>query len=57
MSDESGREIYEELGVRPVINATGGNRTLLGGSILSTKVSRAMQVANRYYVDMKELLT
>ena len=38
MSDESGREIYEELGVRPVINATGGNRTLLGGSILSTKV-------------------
>ncbi|TEU15528.1 MAG: aminotransferase class V-fold PLP-dependent enzyme, partial [Anaerolineales bacterium] len=43
-------------GVRPVINATGGNRTLLGGSILSTKVSRAMQVANRYYVDMKELL-
>jgi len=56
MSDESGREIYEELGVRPVINATGGNRTLLGGSILSTKVSRAMQAANRYYVNMKELL-
>lgn len=56
MSDESSREIYEELGVRPVINVTGGNRTLLGGSILSTKVSRAMQVANRYYVDMKELL-
>jgi len=47
---------YRELGVRPVINATGGNRTLLGGSILSPTVSRAMQEANRYYVDMKELL-
>jgi len=55
MADESGR-IYEELGVRPVINATGGHMTRLGGSILSPKVSQAMQEANRYYVDMKELL-
>lgn len=56
MSSEKGRAVYEELGVRPVINATGGHRTLLGGSILRPKVQRAMQEANRYYVDMKELL-
>jgi len=48
--------VYDELGVKPVINALGGNMTLLGGSILSPKVNQAMQEANRYYVDMKELL-
>jgi len=56
MPDQSGRRVYDRLGVRPVINATGGNRTLLGGSMLSPKVGQAMQEANRYYVDMKELL-
>jgi len=56
MANESGRRIYEELGVRPVINATGWRLTLLGGSILSPQVQQAMQEANRYYVDMKELL-
>jgi len=56
MVNDSGRRVYEELDVRPVINATGGHMTLLGGSILSPKVSQAMQEANRYYVDMKELL-
>lgn len=56
MTNESGRRVFEELGVRPVINATGGHMTLLGGSILSPKVGQAMQEANRYYVDMKELL-
>jgi L-seryl-tRNA(Ser) seleniumtransferase len=39
-----------------VINATGGHRTLLGGSILSPAVQQAMHEANRYYVDMVELL-
>jgi D-glucosaminate-6-phosphate ammonia-lyase len=56
MPDQSDRRVYDELGVRPVINATGGNRTLLGGSILSPNITQAMQEANRYYVDMKELL-
>jgi len=56
MINEGGRRVYEELGARPVINATGGHLTLLGGSILSSKVRQAMQQANRYYVDMKELL-
>jgi L-seryl-tRNA(Ser) seleniumtransferase len=39
-----------------VINATGGQRTLLGGSVLSPTVRQAMEDANRYYVDMEELL-
>jgi L-seryl-tRNA(Ser) seleniumtransferase len=56
MGTESGRSVYGELGVRPVINASGGHRTLLGGSILSPAVNRAMEAANRYYVDMTELL-
>ena len=53
---ESLSNVYDELGVKPVINALGGNMTLLGGSILSPKINQAMQEANRYYVDMKELL-
>lgn len=51
--DEIG--VYEELGVRPVINARGP-RTILGGSRLSPRVRAAMEAANRYHVDMAELL-
>jgi L-seryl-tRNA(Ser) seleniumtransferase len=47
--------IYEELGVRPVVNAAG-NATRLGGSILSPSVRAAMEAANQAYVDMDELL-
>lgn len=55
MGDESSRRVYQELGVKPAINATGGRLTKLGGSILSPKVRLAMEEANRYYVDMEEL--
>jgi L-seryl-tRNA(Ser) seleniumtransferase len=55
MSDNTGRQIYEELGVKPVINAAG-NMTLLGGSRPSAKVLEAMEQANRYFADMEELL-
>ncbi len=55
MDSERGRRIYEDLGVNPVINAMG-SQTVLGGSRLSPTVLRAMQDANRYFVDMKELL-
>ncbi|MFQ6042738.1 MAG: hypothetical protein ACE5PV_17915, partial [Candidatus Poribacteria bacterium] len=55
MSEKS-LKLYNDLGVNPVINALGGNMTLLGGSILSPKVSEAMELANRYYVQMEELL-
>jgi len=46
---------YEELGVRPVINAAG-NMTLLGGSRPSSKVVAAMKETGDSFVEMKELL-
>jgi len=47
--------VYDELGVKPVINARG-HLTVLGGSSPSPRVLAAMEAANRYYVDMAELL-
>jgi L-seryl-tRNA(Ser) seleniumtransferase len=47
--------IFEEIGVKPVINAVG-NQTVLGGSQLSPRVRAAMEETNRYFVDMAELL-
>lgn len=47
--------VFDEIGVIPVINARGNN-TVLGGSTPSARVKRAMQDAERYYVDMQELL-
>jgi L-seryl-tRNA(Ser) seleniumtransferase len=47
--------VYEQLGVTPVINARGNN-TVLGGSTPSARVRRAMHEAERYYVDMQQLL-
>jgi L-seryl-tRNA(Ser) seleniumtransferase len=46
--------IYDELGVTPVINARG-NYTTLGGSSFSPAVRRAMEEADRYFVDMQAL--
>lgn len=60
MVEQSGQiqagQIYEELGLRPVINCSGFHLTVLGGSILSPTVRKAMDDANRYFVDMQELL-
>ncbi len=47
--------IFESLGITPVINARGNN-TVLGGSTPSVRVRRAMQDVERYYVDMQQLL-
>jgi D-glucosaminate-6-phosphate ammonia-lyase len=47
--------IYEELGVTPVINARGNN-TVLGGSTPSPRVKAAIERAERYFVDMEQLL-
>jgi L-seryl-tRNA(Ser) seleniumtransferase len=47
--------VYEQLGVRPIINARGNN-TVLGGSTPSARVKRAMQDAERSYVEMAQLL-
>jgi D-glucosaminate-6-phosphate ammonia-lyase len=47
--------VYESLGITPVINARGNN-TVLGGSTPSARVRRAMLDVERYYVDMQQLL-
>ena len=54
MSDGS-TGVYEELGVRPVINAQG-NRTVIGGSSISRAIAAARDEANERYVPMEELL-
>ena len=54
MSDGS-TGVYEELGVRPVINAQG-NRTVIGGSSISRAIAEARDEANERYVPMEELL-
>jgi D-glucosaminate-6-phosphate ammonia-lyase len=56
MDADRGLKIYEELGLRPVINCSGFHLTVLGGSILSPMVRQAMEDANRYYVDMQEMI-
>lgn len=46
--------IYEELGVRPVINGAAAF-TLVGGSLMPDEVIEAMRSASQSYVDMHEL--
>jgi L-seryl-tRNA(Ser) seleniumtransferase len=53
--DNPALRLYAQMGAVPVINALG-HMTMLGGSCLSPQVLAAMQEANRYYVDMDELL-
>src|SRR5687767_9886466 len=48
-------DIFEEIGVQPVINARG-HATVLGGSTPTGRVKEAMESAERYYVEMRELL-
>ena len=48
-------DIYTRLGARPVVNASG-NTTIWGGSTPTPAVQRAMDEANGYWVEMKELL-
>lgn len=55
MAGSTTTSVFDEIGVKPVINAVG-HQTLLGGSQLSPRVRAAMEDANRYYVDMRELL-
>jgi D-glucosaminate-6-phosphate ammonia-lyase len=47
--------VYERIGVKPVINARGF-MTVLGGSTPSPRVKQAMEEAERYFVEMKDLL-
>src|SRR3989304_5066204 len=60
MGSEEARRIYEDLGVRPLINAAG-NVTVIGGlgappEGLGGTGREAMALASYYHVDMEELL-
>ena len=46
--------IYEELGVRPLINANA-TLTRLGGSLMPPEVMAAMEEASRHWVDLEDL--
>jgi L-seryl-tRNA(Ser) seleniumtransferase len=48
-------DVFAEIGVKPVINARG-HATVLGGTTPSQRVRDAMDAAERYYVDMQDLL-
>lgn len=48
------RDVYRELGVRPLINAAG-TYTILGGSLMPPEVVAARQAAARQYVHLLEL--
>src|SRR5215468_9497044 len=51
---EDDMSIYEELGVRTIINAKGPS-TRLSGGVLDDEVARAMVEASRHCVDIAEL--
>lgn len=46
--------VYERIGVRPLINAAG-ILTILGGSLMLKEVKEAMEEASRHYVNIEEL--
>ena len=50
-----GPDLYESIGVRPVINATGPI-TMYSGSIILPEVRQAMSQASRRYVQIDELM-
>jgi L-seryl-tRNA(Ser) seleniumtransferase len=53
-STAAGRNVYERLGVRTVINAVG-TVTTLGGSLMPAEVQQAMEEASRHFVPIHEL--
>ena len=55
VSPDTASSLFERLGINPIVNARGNN-TILGGSTPSPRVRQAMLDAERYYVDMQQLL-
>ena len=51
----SGPNLYEAIGVRPLINAKG-TYTIISGSLSLPEVKQAMEEAGRHYVNMDELM-
>lgn len=54
-TEEHAETIFDQLGVRPIINACG-IYTDLGGSVLSPRVWAGMEEINRRFVNMPDLL-
>src|SRR5271156_1834939 len=50
-----GADIYQSIGVRPIINCKG-TFTIISGSLSLPEVKRAMEEAGRHYVHMDELM-
>jgi L-seryl-tRNA(Ser) seleniumtransferase len=48
------RDVYRELGIRPLINAAG-TYTYLSASLMPAPVREAMESATRHYVNLNEL--
>ena len=51
----TGPNIYEAIGVRPLVNAKG-TYTIISGSLSLPEVKQAMEEASRHYVNMDELM-
>ncbi len=51
---EVGRDIYQSIGVRPLINCRG-TLTIVGGSLELPEVRAAMDAAGQYFVHLDEL--
>ena len=51
----AGPNLYEQIGVRPLINAKG-TYTIISGSLSLPEVKQAMDEAGRHYVNMDELM-
>src|SRR6476659_210576 len=51
---KTGPQIYQSIGVEPVINCRG-TFTIIGGSVERPEVRAAMDAASRYFVQIDEL--
>src|SRR5580698_6673539 len=51
----TGPGLYEQIGVRPLVNAKG-TYTIISGSLSLPEVKQAMEEAGRHYVNMDELM-
>ena len=56
MSDKENADIYQELGIRKVVNAVG-TATVMGGAVLSPRVQTAMDQAGQAFASMEEVVT
>ena len=55
VSVPTGPNLYEQIGVRPLVNAKG-TYTIISGSLSLPEVKQAMEEAGRHYVNMDELM-